>query len=95
MAWHRKSSGNIVLRVTGAVLLVGASLCGSWLRDRAALGLIDSDPIAFLLAAATFLSGSGGALLLVLGAHIFDQVEVASPWYRIGRAAPRERSDGQ
>lgn len=92
MAWHRKNGANLLLRASGAMLLALSYLCGDWLRARAAAGPIDGDPLAFMLAAATFLSASGGSLLVILGTHIFDQVEVAFPWYRIGRAVARDRN---
>lgn len=82
MAWDRQTTVNLSLRAAGALLLAAAYLCGCWLRADARTGPIDGSPVDFLLAAVTFLSGTGGSLLLALGAHIFDRVELAPRWHR-------------
>lgn len=95
MTWYRKNRVNLMLRASGAALLWLAYFGGTWLRGRAAAGPIDGDAAAFALAAATFLCASGGSLLLVLGVHIFDQVEVASRWHHIDRSLGPSESDAQ
>ena len=93
MAWHRRTATNLSLRAAGVMLLAVAYLCGTWLRADACMGPIDGSPIDFLLAAVTFLSATGGSLLLILGAHIFDRVEIAPRWHRINQSAAHDESE--
>jgi hypothetical protein len=74
-----------MLRFAGAVLLALSYVAAMALRARALGGPITGDPLAYLLAAVSFMLGSGGAALLVLGRHLFDHVEVARRWSRYRR----------
>ena len=38
--------------------------------------------LMFLLALVTFLAASAGSAMLILGAHLFDKVEVSARWAR-------------
>lgn len=73
----------LAIRAIGLALLGGAAAAG-----RALVAIVQADPLAarsplaWLLAAATFCCLSLGAALLVLGAHIFDEVEVSERWQR-------------
>ena len=41
--------------------------------------------LAFLLAAIGFLCASGGAMLVIVGRHIHDRVQVSARWRRVAR----------
>jgi len=84
MPWHRTRTANLALRLLGAALLVLAWLAARTLRARALAGPISEDALAWLLAAATFVSASGGAALAAMGNHLFDQVQIARRWSRYG-----------
>jgi hypothetical protein len=74
-----------LLRAAGALLLALAYAAAAVLRARALAGPIMGDPLAWLLAAVSFVLASGGAALLVVGRHLFDHVEVARRWSRYRR----------
>jgi hypothetical protein len=80
MPWYEKNGASLALRLAGVALLGLAWFAASLLRSRALAGPVEGDPVAFLLAGATFVCGSGGALLGLLGRHIFDRVEVSRRW---------------
>jgi hypothetical protein len=67
------------LRLGGAALLGIAALIGRHLFA-AADPQAKFDPVAYLLALFFVGSLSTGAPLLVLGRHLFDQVELPSRW---------------
>jgi len=85
MPWYEKTAGNLLLRVIGAGLLALTYVAIGLLRRRVTTGSIESDPLAYLLAAGAFICASGGALLAALGPHIFDRIEVSERWRRIDR----------
>ena len=85
MVWHEKTGANLLLRVGGGGLLAIAWLAGAALRSRVGRVDLNSDPLAYLLAAATFLCGSLGSILALLGTHIFDKVAIARRWRPIDR----------
>lgn len=72
---------NIGLRLGGIGLLILAWAAGTWL-----CGLIPADgsddmtALQFFLAGATFLSGCMGSALLVVGPHLWDEVEISERW---------------
>ncbi len=82
--WYDGRYASLLLRLAGVGLLVFAWFAGYALFHRTALGSIDRDAIAFLLAALIFLLGSAGAALALLGRHLFDRVELARQWSRTG-----------
>jgi len=82
MPWHEKTGANILLRIIGVGALALAYLAAMSLRSRAAAGSLDGDAFAYLLAAATFLCGSAGAVLTLLGTQIFDRVAISGRWRR-------------
>lgn len=88
MASHHRTGAAILLRVAGAAILVLAWLAASALRSRAMAGAPGRDALAWLLACATFLCGSVGSGLAMLGPHIFDRIEVSRRWRR-----PDENTD--
>jgi hypothetical protein len=63
-----------------------ASLGLSWLCGRE-LWLLHSTNVLsflmFLLALMTFLAASAGSAMLIVGPHLFDEVEVADRWRRL------------
>ena len=79
--WHHDRRVDIGLRA-GGILLCGLS-CLS-VRGLIALHLPQAHDEpgveAFAFAAAAFLCGSLGAVLLTLGRHIFDKVEISQRW---------------
>ena len=84
MPWKMKTAANLLLRAAGIGLLSCTYFAGCWLRNRVSAGSLQSDPLAYLLVAAAFLSASGGAILTMLGTHIFDRVEVSERWRHTG-----------
>jgi hypothetical protein len=79
--WHQKRAADIGLRSGGAAL---CSL--SWLAFRTLFHLrlapwpAAPGSSAFALAAIGFLCASAGAALLVLGHHMFDEIELGERW---------------
>lgn len=71
------------LRGAGAVLLAACWLLMRWLSHSATLRQ-HHDPSSgeFAAAALGFLCFSAGGVLVVLGGHIFDRVEVSERWAR-------------
>ena len=74
MAWHRHGWAGAVIRLGGAMLLGIAYLAGARL-----FAAPSARPDA-LFALILFTSGCAGSAMLVLGAHLFDQVEVSRRW---------------
>jgi hypothetical protein len=85
MDWHQKRGASALLRMGGLGILAIAWAAGTALARRAATPGIDSDPLAYFLAVVTFLGGSFGSVVTVLGRHIFDRVEIARRWSRTDR----------
>lgn len=83
MIWYEKKGASTLLRFAGVGILATAWFAGTVLRSRVGTVSPNGDPVAYLLAAATFLCGSVGSLLAVLGNHIFDKVPVSRRWSRI------------
>lgn len=84
-SWTPHRNVRLALRPIGVVLLALAYLAARTLRARALAGPIAGDPLAWLLAAASFVLMSGGATLAVIGHHLFDQVAFARRWSRYSR----------
>lgn len=86
-------ASDLALRMAGLTLLpVGVLVIRTLYRLIQASPVHDSTPIEMGLAALGFIALSLGSLLLALGAHIFDQVEISARW--APRSAPvRERSN--
>ena len=83
MAMRRQWMTDATLRLSGALLLATVWFAGRALLHSPALvqrhdpGLRD-----FALATWLVLATTGGTVLLTLGAHIFDQVEISPRWAR-------------
>lgn len=78
--WHQNWRTDIGLRLSG-VALWGLS----WLATRKLILLLPEPSAspgtgAFALAAAAFLCASLGGILLTLGDHIFDRIEIDERW---------------
>jgi hypothetical protein len=78
-AWHRSWRVDLGLRAAGLLL------CGVALLAMRHLCAVQVHPqpagvIAFGLAAAAFLGASGGSAMLILGGHLFEEVEVSERW---------------
>lgn len=69
-----------VLRLAGLALLLSAAAAAWLLVVRVTPD--QSDGFDYLLALVTVLGASLGSALLVLGAHVFDQVAISRPWIR-------------
>jgi hypothetical protein len=79
MAWQDRNHAGLGLRLAGALLLVLAGLIGHRLfatPDPHA----KREPVAYLLALIGMSSASTGAALMVLGRHLFDQVNLPPRW---------------
>ncbi len=76
---HRRT--DIGLRAAGAALSGGA-----WLALRVLMHLrlppppTSPGPLAYALAAVAFFAASAGLAMLLLGHHLFDQVEISGRW---------------
>lgn len=78
---------SIAMRAGGVAALGLAWLCGHELWRYHAERQISA--AAFLLALATFLIATLGSAMLIVGPHLFDQVEVSGRWTRRTPARPR------
>ena len=87
MRWHREGWAGLALRVAGAALLSGSAIVLSYLFDR--FGGARGAPGAFelLLALIGFASASAGSAMLLLGAHLFDEIEISARWAHRSRGA--------
>ena len=85
MPWYEKTGASALLRIGGVGILAIAYFAGTTLRSRVVAVTLNGDPFAYLLAAGTFLCGSVGSGLVVMGAHIFDRVAVSQRWRPIDR----------
>lgn len=75
---HLKSAG---LRIAGFVLLALSAFAASRLYHMAHVAFPHEATLGeMVIAAIAFLSASGGAILLFLGAHIFDTVPISPRW---------------
>lgn len=74
--WHRRTWADWLFRAGGIVLLLAA------LRTAMGLHFAPARParIDYLLALIAFLGTSAGLASMLLGAHLFDQVPIASRW---------------
>jgi hypothetical protein len=79
MPWWKRKYGDLALRLAGLLLLCLAALIGRCLfaaPDAAA----KDEPVAYLLGLIGMSSMSAGAALMVLGRHLFDQVNLPPRW---------------
>ena len=83
VAWHRSRRADLGLRISGLLFWAISYLAISRL---VALRLPPPEQaiggIAFILTAVGFLSASAGTAMVVLGRHLFDQVEISARWRR-------------
>jgi hypothetical protein len=79
--WIQKQPTDVAIRAAGA-LCCGASYLavGGLAHLRIATHAAQPGALAYALAAIAFLGASAGAMLVVLGHHIFDQVQVSGRW---------------
>jgi hypothetical protein len=79
MAWHDRKYADVSLRMAGLV-----SLCVATLIARHLFAAPDPQGkvtvSAYLLALIGMASACTGAALVVLGRHLFDQVELSERW---------------
>ncbi len=80
-AWHRTRRADIALRA------LGSGCCGIAAIAAQRLAGVSHPPhapslLAFVLATLAFTGASAGSALLLLGAHLFDRVEVSARWRR-------------
>lgn len=79
--WHRSGWGDAALRLSGAALCALSYITFvrlvAW-GHVAAKGASLVTPLG--LGTIGFLSASAGAAMLLLGRHLFDEVEVSSRW---------------
>lgn len=84
VAWHRSRRADIVLRATGLLLC--------WVSYSAISRLVamhlpprNAGVLVYGIAAVGFMAASAGSALILLGHHLFDEIEVSARW--------RSRSD--
>lgn len=79
IAWHRSRRADIVLRASGLLLC--------WFSYTAISRLVAmhvppqrADTLAYGIAAFGFMAASAGSALILLGHHLFDEIEVSARW---------------
>lgn len=78
---HQTRSRDLSVRLAGSIMLGCAGLMLRWLVGSVHLHpQHDAAALEAFAAAAGFLCLGGGALLTVLGHHVFDRVEIAERW---------------
>ena len=81
LAVGKKKRLNLLLRLAGIALLCAAAsagyLCTQLVRSG---GHHPATAVELLLSLAMFVCTSGGLLLLTMGIHLFDEVEIAERW---------------
>ena len=85
-SWHRSRGADIGLRASGLIL---CGIAYAAIVHLAAMHIASQsgDPIAIGLAAIGFLAASSGSAAIILGRHLFDEIEVSSRWrHRSGGA---------
>lgn len=88
--WHHDWKTNIALRLWGAVSCgISCLAIGALIALHFANGQLPDGALSFILTAIGFLCASAGLVLLVLGYHIFDEVEISPLWQ-----VPSPRDDG-
>ena len=79
MEWHRRKYADAAMRAIGLALLLPAAMIG-----RRLFAVADPQatvrPLAYLLGLLFFAGASSGTALLVLGRHLFDQIELSARW---------------
>lgn len=88
MGRHGSTWGGVSLRLAGAVLLCAAGAAAGRLFGA---GAHVPRAIDYALALIAFAGASAGSVLLLLGAHLFDQVELPRRWTRMPRPRSRPR----
>ncbi|MBB3350071.1 hypothetical protein [Sphingomonas sp. BK069] len=77
--WHRSRSGDVALRAGGLCLWALSYFAVARLGSLN-LPPMKAGPLSFTLASIGFVAASAGGLLLSLGRHLFDEVEVSARW---------------
>jgi len=80
MDWHERAGAGWLLRLAGIALLGLAWGAAYGLRQRALAGPASQDSVAYLLALLGFVFASTGVALAVMGARLFDRIEIAARW---------------
>ena len=81
MTEPRRLRTDLSLRASGVLLLtIAATAIHTLARLHPPTGAL-----AFLLATIGFLCASGGAMLVNVGRHIHDRVQVSARWRRVAR----------
>jgi hypothetical protein len=89
--WHRTLTGDLAIRAVGTLLLALCWLVISALMRAASGRIAHSAAMDYLLAAVGFLSASAGTASVILGRHLFDDIEVSPRWRR--SSSPSSRGD--
>lgn len=81
MGNNRTLLQSIGLRLAGLGLLALAAFAARHLYHMAHIGPVhEGTPAEFVVAAMAFFTASSGGILLALGIHIFDKVEISARW---------------
>jgi hypothetical protein len=81
MTERRRLRTDLSLRASGVLgLMIAATAIHTLVRLHPQTGAL-----AFLLATIGFLCASGGAMLVIVGHHIHDRVQVSARWQRAAR----------
>lgn len=87
--WHKSKGAGFLLRLGGAALVGLACLAVVGMG-----GGRDGALAEYVLGLVGFVSASLGSLLLIVGPHLFDEIEVPAPWgryrYRVAKPAPQQ-----
>jgi hypothetical protein len=88
MDWKKIPASRWGIRQLGVVLLLAAYAVAKHLLAIGGGRHGDQPPVVYLLALVTFLCGSAGCALLILGYHIFDKIRVSKRWRQGPPAVP-------
>ncbi|WP_156416979.1 hypothetical protein [Sphingopyxis sp. H050] len=91
--WHQTLAANVGLRA-GGMLLLGFGWAVAMRLHHMALGapVREAAPLTLALSAATFLCGSAGSALLLIGPGLWETVEVSERWRRLPMPVPESSS---
>lgn len=90
--WAQRRTTDLLVRVAGGGCCTAAYLAVGALMHLRVGATTPAGPVAYGFAALGFLCGSIGTMLVALGRHIFDRIEVSERWrHRPAPAVPQSQ----
>ena len=80
MQWYRNPSTRWLLRAIGLVTLLISWRACAWLYTLVHGHPNNHSALVYLLALVAFCCASAGSALLVVGHHLFDEVQISERW---------------